>query len=420
MTVRSTRRWQGVTGLTFAAAGVGVVLNRPGALLLGVVGAAFAAYSQFASPPEPVLDVTRTLSDPEPDPGDEVTVTLQITNQGGFLPDLRLADGVPPALEVVDGSPRFATALRAGATATLSYTVEVSRGTYDFEEVTVVARDPSSAQERETTAYDETTIRCVPRLTAFRSFPVRQQTESQVGRVATTQGGSGVEFHGTREYRSGDPISRVNWRRLARTGDLTTVEFREERAASIVIVVDARESAYVADPDGDTAVDHSVGAAGGIAATLLDAGDRVGVASLGPEWTWLAPGLGRDHRERLRRTLALDDGFSPTPSGRRFLPTVVFRRLRKHLDPDAQIVFCTPLMDNYAEFCARRFEAHGHRVTVVSPDVTVGDTLGTTVEGIERDVRVRKLRRRGIRVIDWDVETSFPVAVANSEKRWSR
>lgn len=419
MTVRTTNRWRGVTGITFLAIAVGVLTNRPGVLLAGALGVAYAAASQSA-PPDPDLDVTRTVSDRTPASGDVVTVSVSITNRGDAVADLRVVDGVPEALGVSGQSPRFATALRGGKTASFSYTIESTRGRHEFQPATVFVRDTSGALERELEVGDTTVVECAPRLPDVGSVPLRTSTVRRVGTVPTNEAGSGVEFHAVRDYRPGDPLSRVDWRRLARTGALSTVEFRREHAASVVTVVDGREAARVRCPDGLPILDYAVRAAGGVAAARLDAGDRVGVASFGPHWEWTAPGLGRDHRERIRRSLALDTGFATHPPDRRFLGGLVFRRLRKHLPANAQVVWCSPLLDDPAVRYLRRLEATGHPVTVVSPDPTRADTPGRQLARIERIVRIRTLRRAGIRVVDWDLDDSLPAAIAGARRGWRR
>jgi len=71
----------------------------------------------------------------------------------------------------------------------------------------------------------------VPReLSAGGDLPLRGLTTKYHGRVPTDVGGAGVEFHATREYRRGDPVKRIDWNRRARTGELATLELREERA----------------------------------------------------------------------------------------------------------------------------------------------------------------------------------------------
>jgi len=419
MVSEETHRWRGAVALSLFALAAGATTRVPGVLVLGVFGVAVAGYARLFTAPQPQLSVERSLSEDDPEPGDRVDVTLTVTNEGSLLPDLRVVDGVPETLPVVAGSPRLATALRAGKSATVTYTVEATRGDHEFGSVDVVARDAAGSQETRTSLAVEGALACVPDLPRLESFPLREQTVQRVGRVPTSTGGSGVEFHATREYRSGDPLSRVDWKRLARDGDLATIQFREERAATAVVVVDTRDAAHVADEDGTNAVEYGVEAAGGVASALLDSGDQVGVASFGPHWAWLAPGLGREHRARLEELLARDRGFSVGSPDRRFLGGLVFRRLRKHLPDDAQVVFCSPLVDEDAATYVRRLEASGHPVTVVSPDVTGAETLGQQFSRLERAVRIRSLRTAGVRVIDWRADDSLALAVADAERGWS-
>jgi uncharacterized protein (DUF58 family) len=382
-------------------------------LLSGVVGVAFAAYARTADVPDVQLDVTRTVSDDEPLPGDEVKVLLAVENVGdSMLPDLRLVDGVPDALPVVSGSARLGTALRPGKTAQLSYTVEAERGDHAFEPATVVARDFSGAVEVETEVECETTLECVPKLGTTVDIPLRAQTTQYTGRVTTDVGGSGVEFHATREYRPGDPLSRVDWNRLARTGELTTIQFREERAASVVVLVDAREKAYLSPDDEErNAVQYGVDAAGKIVTKLLDAGDRVGLASLGPENCWLAPGAGHQHQARARDLLATHPAFAPIPSDEMFYPTTRLKQIRKRLPAASQVVFVTPLCDDFGPEVARRLDAEGHLVTVVSPDPTATETAGQRFARTQRKHRISELRQTGLRVVDWDTDETFGVAL---------
>jgi uncharacterized protein (DUF58 family) len=59
-------------------------------------------------------------------------------------------------------------------------------------------------------------------------------------------------------------------------------------------------------------------------------------------------------------------------------------------------------------------------VTVVTPDVTGDDTPGGQLAGLERDVRIRTLRRAGVRVLDWDTDRPLPVAVADAARGWQQ
>ncbi|WP_050032907.1 DUF58 domain-containing protein [Halorubrum halophilum] len=416
-----TARWDGIAGVALALVGVGVVTRQPGLVLAGAVGLGYAVYARIGEAPEATVEVSRTVSDDAPAPGDEVTVAVRARNVGDApLPDLRLVDGVPSGLEVVDGPARIATALRPGATATFEYTVRASRGEHEWEPTRGITRTAAGSRERATELATPTRIVCTPELSAGGDLPLRGLTTIDHGRVPTDVGGAGVEFHATREYRRGDPVKRIDWNRRARTGELATLELREERAATVVLLIDARESAYAAsEPDADTAVEASVEAAGQAFTALLDGGDRVGIAAVGPRDCWLSPGAGTAHAARGRETLATDPALAPTPSEGRFYGSLWLRRFRRRLPADAQVLFFTPLLDDYAVSLARRIDAHGHLVTVCSPDVTAGDTPGTRLVSFERRERLRELRGAGIRAVEWG-DRSFPVAVARATGRWSR
>ncbi|MES3162387.1 MAG: DUF58 domain-containing protein [Halorubrum sp.] len=465
-----TGRWTGVTGVALALVGVGVVLRQPTAVLVGAAGIGYGLYARVAEAGEAELAVSRTVSDSTPEPGDEVTVTLRARNVG-TAPcfDLRLVDGVPPALEVTDGPARVATALRPGATVSVMYTVRATRGDHEWETMRAVTRSPAGSRERLTEVETPTRIECTPELSAGGDLPLRGLTTVSHGRVSTDMGGSGVEFYATREYRRGDPLKRVDWNRRARTGELATLDLREERAATVVLLIDAREAAYVApSPSAETAVEASVEAAGQAFTALLANGDRVGIAAMGSRDCWLSPGAGTDHAVRGRETLATDPALAPTPPEGRFYPSLWFRQFRRRIPADAQVLLFSPLVDGYPASIARRLDAYGHLVTVLSPNATVSgrvtansergttdaekrtgdpsegdetdargfgsgiygaerhDAAGEAASGpgrklvaLERDERLRDLRAAGIRVLEWG-DRSFPAAVASAERRWSR
>ena len=434
-----TERWVGITGVALALVGVGVVLRQPGTVLVGAAAVGYGLYARLGEAEEATLAVTRELSDRTPEPGDEVTVSVRARNVGEEpCVDLRIVDGVPPGLEAVEGPARVATALRPGAEVTFSYAVRASRGEHEWETMRAVTRNPAGARERVTEIETPTRLTCTPELAAGSELPLRGLTTVSHGRVSTDIGGAGVEFYATREYRRGDPLKRVDWNRRARTGELATLELREERAATVVLLIDAREAAYVAtEPDADTAVEASVEAAGAAFTALLTGGDRVGIATIGAHDCWLPPGAGTDHAVRGRETLATDPALAPTPSDERFYRTLWFRRFRRRLPGDAQVLLFSPLVDDYPASAARRLDAYGHLVTVLSPDVTAtatgangaedsaatgmtaATTAGRRLVALERRERVRDLRAAGIRVVEWG-DRSFPAAVASASQRWSR
>ncbi|WP_136687223.1 DUF58 domain-containing protein [Halorhabdus amylolytica] len=416
-------RWKGLSALALSVIGFGVVFSRPALLLGGGVLAGFGAYVVAGPSPDPELSITRTLEPTEPRPGESVTVRVEIENVGeSFQSDLRFVDGVPAGVTVVDGTPRHGTALRPGASTTYTYSIEAVRGSHEFETPTLVARNLPGTLERVskpdvdgdgTVTYDVSTALEL-------SVPLRKHTSKHVGRVLTDVGGSGIEFHSVREYRRGDPLTRIDWNRAARGEGLATLQFREERSATVVVLIDARRSAYVApDDEAASAVDRSVLAAAKVVSALLDSDDRVGLASLSPRRCWLEPGAGHTHRARAHDLLASHESFAPSPPETPYYVRINLAALRKRLPGDAQLLVFSPVADDESVEIVRQLEASGYPVTLLSPDATGGGTPGRRLERLERSVRLSRLRQSNVRVVDWDDEEPLALALTNAARRWS-
>jgi len=452
---RATGRWRGVGALGMICVAVGVVSGSPGVVLGAVVVVAAVAYGRTGTAPPIALRVERTVDEGRHEPGEPVTVTVRVHNESdALLSDLRIVDGVPEALSVESGSPRHATALRPGSTATWSYAVTARRGRHEFGSTMVVCRDLAGTAERVGYVHvaagpgetgdagargSATSLVCRPSYRQTTApVPLRRRPALGSGPVTTDVAGSGVEFDSTREYRPGDPPDRIDWNRLARTGTLGTTEFREERVATVVLVVDARQSAYCSPGTDGHALDRSVDAAGRVAARLFADGHRVGFATFGPDECWLPPGTGAIHADRLRDALATDEAVSPLPSsdpaddgpgtllgrlrsGAR--PTSPHRerqwreRLVRRLSPGAQAFVCSPLVDDGSARLARELEAREHPVTVVSPDPTATGTPGEALARIGRRFRVTDLRRTGVPVVDWGWTDSLDATLERYAER---
>ncbi len=415
-----TGRWRGIGALGLLTLAVAVFAGEPGLVLGAATLFGLAGYARLLRPPEPDLRVERSFDADEPGPDERVTVTVTVTNAGDrLLADLRVVDAVPPHLVVVDGSPRHATALRPGESATFEYEVLTVFGEHHFGQAHVAVADPSGQRLRTATLDTEVaTLSCEPR-DVQESVPLHPQATGVTGRVSSDVGGSGTEFYSVREYRRGDPLKRIDWNRAARSGEFATLEFREEHAATVVVLVDARLSAFRApDRDALSAVHRSLAGAAQVFASLQRDGDTVGLGSVGPEVTWVGPGAGADHRSRVRSTLQHDPAFAPREWDEEFVVDDYLREIRRRLPSDAQLVVFSPLLDDSVETVVRRLAAHGHQVTVFSPDPTTLDSVGAIVAHLERRQHLATLRAAGVRVVDWPADEPLEVAVDRAQRRW--
>lgn len=399
-----TNRWYGLTAIALVIVGVGIIVQVPSMLLIGAVGIWFALYYRLWRPPDPHLEITRKVEQPEVVAGEEVMVTLSIKNIGSsLLPDISVIEGIPYGLSLESGSSRLATSLWPGQETSVSYTVTARRGYHSFEPITVISRDLAGSHEAVYKAETDGSLQGKPHPDPLPIPPLRQLTMGITGRLPTAEGGSGLEFHAVREYRSGDPLNRVDWRRKARTGELATIEFRQEQMATVMLVIDVRTSSYVSPPGSDTpAVDVCVDGAMSLFNSLLDAGDRVGVTTLGDRDIWLPPGVGSDHRAMGDMLFRSHPSLGPQPPGQ---PVSIYAEgtgLFHRIHGQTQLIFLSPLTDIAAEYFATMFEARDHPVTIVSPDPTGDETPGQQLSRIERSLRISRLRERGIRVLDWE------------------
>jgi len=441
-------RWRGAVVAALGATVLGIGVGADLLLVLGAVAVGVVAVGYASAAPGGDLRVERSLGDDRPSPGAPVTVSLTIANESDRIqPDVRVVDEPPEDVAVVDGVPAVATALAPGESVTHEYEIAPPRGDHAFGQPTVRRRNLAATVVRTESIEPEGT-RGFTCETLLDSFPLREQTIRFVGQSPTDDGGSGIEFYATREYRPGDPINRIDWHRLARTGELATVEYREERAVTVVFLIDDRAGAHVAPRGGGPdSLDLTLYAASRGVAASMDGGNRTGVATLSGD-AWVDPGTDEGTRQRaedavdrvsdgVRRASTggtvfgdgvATDGGETTAGGLRgddAETTAAVHRLAERLPPNAQVVFCTPLTDDGAVAAARRLTALGSDVTVLSPDATTSvaertATFGVEVEERWRESRVAELRSYDAAVIDWSLDEPIPVELQRLLRRWGR
>ncbi|MEF8808075.1 DUF58 domain-containing protein [Natronomonas sp.] len=429
-----------------AAVLAGVVLVTTGAVLgngvlfvSATVPFVYVVAATVSRPPDPSVAVERSLDPAVATPGQPATVTLTVRNEGErILPDVRIHDRPPEGVRI-EGRPCGCFSLRPGEADSLTYEVVAGHGDYEFGDPTARFRPLSGVDFRtdRLSATGDGTFRC-QRLAA--SPEIRAAADRRIGARTADSPGSGIEFHSVREHRHGDAAGRVDWRGFAKTGELTTVNFRETNASETAIVVDARTpNRVVRLPGYPTAAEFAAHAAEQVFDRLLAADHRVGLAALGIDADAVATTtpsdrggrpwvpIGDDATTRTRVEAVLDavvdaaaaDRASPRPafagSVRHHAEPTNAAALRERVPRSADVVLVSPLLDDPPLSLARTLSAAGHAVLVVSPDVTEGgetavDGLGPRVAGIQRRLRLQRLRSRGIRVVDW--ETTDPLSTA--------
>jgi len=178
------------------------------------------------------------------------------------------------------------------------------------------------------------------------------------------------EFYGLREYRQGDNLRWVHWRRSARTGELVVREMMALRATQLIVLVDAwpgpppasggglsRRSGLLIDP----AVERVISAAATAVCDGLERGHRVGLICRSAVPVVLAPAGGRPHRQRLLQELALIG-----PGAREGLDELV-ARIRWSSGWQARCLICATRFDETHERVAGFVQGRAEAVTALSP-----------------------------------------------------
>lgn len=411
-------RWYGMLTVTLTAIVFAVLFGETTYLLAALVPICFALFGALSTAPDPAIAVTRAFDPDQPIPGQPATVRLTIENVGEqALTDLRVVDGVPESFAVTSGAPRGHIALSPGTSTTLEYTVTARRGSYEFSAPTVRTRGlaASVAVTDHCSPKGATMLQCRK---AVDEPPLTTQTVQYAGHVPTTTGGSGVEFYATREYQRGDPMNRLDWQRLAKTGDLTTIDFLEHQSAIVVFVLDDRTVTNAAHSPGHlTALELSRYATTRCVSSLTATGTRAGLATMARD-TWVPPRATPETSVRVADAL---EGLTPTADSESQPSAAavqadggVDQQLLSRLPRDAQVYLVSPLLDERPLSLAEHLQAYGHAVTVLSPDVTGGTRPGARLARIHRQARVANCRDSHIPVIDWADDDPLDLAIAGS------
>jgi len=365
----------------------------------------------WRAPDDLKLDVHRTLSAERAAPGEDVVVTVEVTNQGADIEELLLEDGCSLKLTVSDGSPRHLLSLKKGESYSWTYTVNGPRGSYPFEVVKFQAMDYLGVRPNRQQVPARSELFIFPPLTRLKYVTIRtRRTRVYSGTIPARVGGPGIEFFGLREYQPGDPPRWINWRASARHSEtLYANEFQQERVADVGIVLDGRAKTNQFR-DGRSLFEHSVLAAASLADAFLSQGNRVGLLTYGRYLDWTIPAYGKVQRERILQRLAhAQVGGSPVFSGLEHIPVRLF-------PAHSQVVLISPLDAGDLEILVH-LRARGYQVMVISPDPVSFELsylpekspieLAGRIVRMERSVLIKKLQHAGVQVLDWNVEQPF-------------
>ena len=412
------------TGLFFAfvLVAVGLMLRRsvwvalslPFILYSGVW--ALAQLSMHA----PDLRIRRDLEHVRVTEGEQVRVLLTVENAGPRIPLAAIEDLLPEGMSVTEGSPQHLGDLPARDSVRLTYTVQGSRGRFDFPGVRAITWSRFATASHEAILECTDTLHAAPQREPVGRIAIRpRRTRAFAGPVKANLGGPGVDYFGCRAYTLGDPVRRINWRAYARRDDLIVNDYEQERIADVSIIVDARAQAHAIVGE-QTTFEYTLRAAASVSETFLAQGNSVGLLLYGDYVNWVFPDVGKVQQQRILDALSRAQvGDKVAYEDLRFIPTKLF-------PPQSQLVLISSLPIAKDVEILSMLRARGYAILLICPSpLAESARLGDAATRLAaRMIRLRRthfldsLAGLGVRVIDWDV--TEPLGAVLESLRFAR
>ena len=401
-----------------------LIVRNGKVLLLALPFLIYLLIGILQAPSEITLVADRTISKSSLIPQELFETRIVIKNQGKSLVNLHLRDTLFPSVTILDGKAISRLSLSAGESAELNYVSKAERGVYSWKWIHVCASDPFGLfeLERDIPAVGEIQVRPAP--IHIRNVPLKPRaTLHAAGPISARLAGSGTDFWGIREYRTGDSLRRLNWRLSARHPlQRFTNEYEQEEIADFGLILDARR--ITADGAMEEALfEHSVSAAASLAENFLKRGNRVALLIFGETIVTLFPGYGKRQLNAVLRNLARAKLGENLPlSHLEYFPVRLF-------PSRSQIVMISAVDSRDLETYAR-LRANGYDVLLISPDPVDYaaqilpqneiNSLAIRAARLERAIQQKRILNLGIRVIDWQISLPLDAVIQASIRSMSQ
>ncbi|MGE5249978.1 MAG: DUF58 domain-containing protein [Bacteroidota bacterium] len=405
-----------VTAMAYGLIVTALLVRNGGLLSLAIPFLVYLILGAARAPMTMSLSAARTLSASSAGAGEPVEMRIEVRNSGDTLLQLHLRDALPASMKLLEGRPVRQLSLPPGGVAELRYLFSAGRGEYSWQSVLARASDPFGLFpiEQDIPAPGEMMVR--PARGRQRQVLLRPSfTLHTSGPIPARRAGTGCNFWGVREYRSGDSLHRLNWRLSARhPRQLFTNEYEREEIADFGLILDARRLTN-ADAAEGAMFEASVSAAAWLAETFIKQGNRVSLLVFGENLRYVFPGYGKRQLSLVLRALAraaLGEAFPIDYLG--YMPARLF-------PSRSVLVVFSPLGVQDLEAYSR-LKASGHDVILISPDpvhharielapMHGTDRLALRAARVERALQLDQLARLGVRVIDWQIDQPLEKAI---------
>ncbi|HEY2575025.1 MAG TPA: DUF58 domain-containing protein [Streptosporangiaceae bacterium] len=400
---RGTRRLATVGLLALAAA---LISGHAALMLLAApVLAALAAAPRGGGAAE--VEVGGAVSAARCFEREEVGFTVTVT-AAEPLEEIAFLIDLPAQIELVSGQVRQVAVDTAHGEA--HWVVRpVAWGRRPLGQVRIVCRSHSGAWETSLDAR-ASVVEVFPRPPSVQARLVPPDLLRRIGEHTSRATGDGIEFSAVRPYLPGDRIRDVNWLVTGRRGELHINQRATQRAADLVVMIDAFSEA---GPPGATTIDTSAHGATALATAYLRTGDRAGLVVLGGMLRWLGPAPGERHFYQIAEMLLRVRYESEVVPDLDRIP-------RTALPPGALVILFSPLLDKRVFGAIADLRERGFSLVVIDvlnsePEVLArsrSSELALRLWRLDRTALRSSLAGNGIPIVSWDGDADLDAAMS--------
>jgi len=400
---RATRRLATVGLLALAAA---LISGHAALMLLAApVLAALAAAPRGGGAAE--VEAAGAVSTARCFEREEVGFTVTVT-AAEPLEEIAFLIDLPAQVELVSGQARQTVVDTAHGQA--HWVVRpMAWGRRPLGQVRIVCRGHGGAWETLLDA-GSSVVEVFPRPPSVQARLVPPDLLRRIGEHTGRATGDGVEFGAVRPYLPGDRIRDVNWLVTGRRGELHINQRAAQRAADLVVMIDAFSQA---GPPGATTIDASAHGAAALATAYLRTGDRAGLVVLGGMLRWLGPAPGERHFYQIAEMLLRVRYESEVIPDLDRIP-------RTALPPGSLVILFSPLLDKRVLGAIADLRERGFPLVVVDvlncePRVlprSRSSELALRLWRLDRAALRSGLAATGIPVVSWDGDADLDAAMS--------
>jgi uncharacterized protein (DUF58 family) len=248
--------------------------------------------------------------------GDEVAVRLRLANESAWtFPHVEVREVLPPHLDMVEGPGSWTASLGPGGEVEWEYVALAERvGRAGFPGVAVTLASFGGLFLDTVFLESPAAVSIYPPVFRRRKttgFVKPENRFRQLGQHLHPRPGLGLELLELRDYAPGDPPQLIAWRASARRENLVVREMESEVPMRITVFLDVSASMRL-QCEGGTLLDRAIPFVAQFARSALDAGDRIGLATIGERSEqYLLPDRGRTHLLKLLEALVARANLSP-------------------------------------------------------------------------------------------------------------